>query len=40
MPHCDRCGKLISKEEFETYGGLCEDCYETEIAEEDMEEDG
>jgi len=29
----------ISKDEYETYGGLCEDCYEIEIADLDYEDE-
>lgn len=28
---CMRCDRKISKEEYETYGGLCEECHEIEI---------
>jgi NMD protein affecting ribosome stability and mRNA decay len=34
---CLRCGRRISKEEYETYDGMCLECYETEINEEDFE---
>ena len=34
---CMRCGRKISKEEYETYGGLCEECHEIEIDELDYE---
>ena len=35
---CLRCGRKITKEEYETYDGLCEECYEIEIDELDYEE--
>jgi transcription initiation factor IIE alpha subunit len=35
---CLRCGIAITEEEYETYGGLCEDCYEIEIAELDFDD--
>jgi NMD protein affecting ribosome stability and mRNA decay len=34
-----RCGKRITTEEYETYQGMCEECYETEIDELDYEDD-
>jgi len=36
---CLRCGKRITKEEYETYDGLCEECYQVEIDELDYEDD-
>lgn len=36
---CERCGKAITEEEYESYDGLCEECYEIKIAELDFEED-
>ena len=36
---CERCGKTITEEEYESYDGLCEECCEIEIAELDLEED-
>jgi NMD protein affecting ribosome stability and mRNA decay len=36
---CERCGRAITEEEYETYDGLCEECYEIEIAELDFEDD-
>jgi hypothetical protein len=36
---CLRCGRKLSKEAYETYDGLCEECYEVEIDELDYEED-
>ncbi|MEM3580889.1 MAG: hypothetical protein QXH40_07705 [Candidatus Bathyarchaeia archaeon] len=35
--HCLLCGREITREEFETYDGLCPECYELEIAELDMD---
>lgn len=37
--HCLVCGKSISKEEYETYDGLCQECFEIEIDEMDYEDD-
>ena len=39
MPHCIKCDKLIAKEEFETFSGMCHDCYEEEqqISEDDLD---
>jgi len=36
---CSRCGRKITKEEYETYDGLCEECYEIEVDELDYEDD-
>jgi len=36
---CLRCGAKITKREYETYDGLCSDCYEIEIDELDLDED-
>ncbi|MEM2112447.1 MAG: hypothetical protein QXX08_11330 [Candidatus Bathyarchaeia archaeon] len=36
---CMRCGRRITKEEYKTYDGLCEECYEIEINELDYEDD-
>jgi len=38
---CMLCGRKITAEEYETYGGLCQECYELGIAEleMDLEED-
>jgi Zn finger protein HypA/HybF involved in hydrogenase expression len=36
---CERCGKVITEEEYETYGGLCEECYGIEIDEMDYEDE-
>jgi len=30
---CERCGRRISEEEYETYDGMCEKCYVIEIDE-------
>lgn len=35
--YCSACGRQISEEEYETYGGLCEECREIEIDELDYE---
>jgi NMD protein affecting ribosome stability and mRNA decay len=37
--YCELCGRRISREEYETYDGLCAECYEMEIADLDMEDD-
>jgi len=34
---CERCGRGITKEEYETYDGMCEECYVIEIDELDYE---
>jgi len=36
---CLRCGRAITAEEYETYDGLCQICYEIEMAEMDFEDD-
>jgi hypothetical protein len=36
---CLRCGRKLTKEEYETWDCLCEDCYEIEIDELDCEDD-
>ena len=36
---CERCGREITQEEYETYDGMCQDCYEIEIDELDYEDD-
>jgi len=33
--YCLSCGKSISEEEYETYDGICEDCYYAECADLD-----
>jgi DNA-directed RNA polymerase subunit RPC12/RpoP len=33
--HCIRCGKQISKEEYENHGGFCEQCWTDEEDETD-----
>ena len=35
---CERCHRAISKEEYETYDGICEECHEIEVDELDYEE--
>jgi len=37
--HCESCGRTITEEEYKTYNGLCEECYEIEIDELDYEGD-
>ncbi len=37
--HCLSCGRKITKEEYETFDGLCQECYEIEIDELDYEDD-
>jgi NMD protein affecting ribosome stability and mRNA decay len=36
---CQRCGRHISQEEYETYDGMCPECYEIEIDELDYEDE-
>jgi NMD protein affecting ribosome stability and mRNA decay len=36
---CLRCGRKITRKEFETYDGLCEECYQIEIDELDYEDE-
>lgn len=36
---CLRCGRTITREEYETYDGLCQECYEVEIDELDYEDE-
>lgn len=36
---CMRCGRKITEEEYETYGGLCKECHEIEIDELDYEDE-
>lgn len=36
---CLSCGKRIFREEYETYDGLCQECYELEITELDFEDE-
>jgi DNA-directed RNA polymerase subunit RPC12/RpoP len=36
---CMRCDRKITKEEYETYGGLSEEYHEIEIDELDFEDD-
>ena len=35
---CLRCGRRLTKEEYETYDGLCQECYGIEIDELDYED--
>jgi len=35
---CLQCGGKLTKEEYETYDGMCEECYEIEIDELDYED--
>jgi len=37
--YCSVCGREISKEEYETYSDLCEECHEIEIDELDYEDE-
>ncbi|MEM3875020.1 MAG: hypothetical protein QXU45_07815 [Candidatus Bathyarchaeia archaeon] len=37
--YCMRCGREISRDEYEEFGGLCEECYWTEEDELTEEED-
>jgi NMD protein affecting ribosome stability and mRNA decay len=37
--HCSNCGKLISKEEYKLFDGLCEDCWYDEDLDEQLDED-
>jgi len=32
--HCRVCGRKISREEYEAFDGLCEECWEDEMTEE------
>jgi hypothetical protein len=32
--HCEVCGKEISKEEYESYDGLCWECWDDQLTEE------
>ena len=32
--HCKVCGRKISKEEYETYDGLCQECWDDRMTEE------
>ena len=36
---CQRCGRQISQEDYETYDGMCLECYEIEIDELDYEDE-
>jgi len=38
--YCEVCGRKISKEEYETYDGLCWECWDDQMTEEcEFEED-
>ncbi|MEM2143931.1 MAG: hypothetical protein QW279_01100 [Candidatus Jordarchaeaceae archaeon] len=37
---CMICGKEITEDEYETYDGMCEECYLIEIDELDYEDEG
>ncbi|MDH7476771.1 MAG: hypothetical protein QHH17_00100 [Candidatus Bathyarchaeota archaeon] len=37
--NCILCGRKITKEEYETFDGLCQECYEIEIADMDYEDE-
>ena len=38
--HCEVCGKEISEEEYESYDGLCWECWDDQMTEEcEFEED-
>jgi len=32
--HCEICGREISKEEYETYDGMCWECWDDQLTEE------
>ena len=36
---CLRCGRKLAKEEYDSYDGMCQECYEIEIDELDCEDD-
>ena len=36
---CSRCGRKLTKEEYDTYDGMCQECYEIELDELDCEDD-
>lgn len=36
---CLSCGRTITMEEYETFGGLCQECYEIELGKMDYEDD-
>jgi NMD protein affecting ribosome stability and mRNA decay len=36
---CVRCGRKIMREDYDTYSGMCEECYEIEIDELDYEDE-
>lgn len=33
--YCKKCGKKISKKEYESYDGLCWECWDNQLTEED-----
>ena len=40
MKHCESCGKEISDEDYESYDGLCWECWDDQMTEEcEYEED-
>ena len=40
MKRCESCGKEISDEEYESYDGLCWECWDDQMTEEcEFEED-
>lgn len=36
---CIRCGRKLTRQEYETYSNLCEECHEIEINELDYEDE-
>jgi len=32
--HCEACGKKVSTEEYESYNGLCWECWDDQMTEE------
>jgi|YelNatPaOPRAMG01_1025707.scaffolds.fasta_scaffold281922_2 Zn finger protein HypA/HybF involved in hydrogenase expression len=32
--HCEICGREITKEEYETYDGMCRECWDDQLTEE------
>ncbi|MGF3573581.1 MAG: hypothetical protein ACQXXG_09215 [Candidatus Bathyarchaeia archaeon] len=32
--HCEICGREITKEEYETYDGMCWECWDDQLTEE------
>ncbi|MBS7608772.1 MAG: hypothetical protein QW734_02640 [Candidatus Bathyarchaeia archaeon] len=37
--YCMLCGRRISREEYEMFDGMCQECYEIEIDEMDYEDE-